>query len=401
MRFKPLFLLAAAIIPAVVSSCSKTQSSQHDDALCEVAAPIDSLFESLFSPNEPGAIVGICIDGKPAYVKGFGLARLDTGAPYTDSTSTNICSATKSFTTTAVMKLVEQGKLSLDQSIDEFFPNFNAPVFSHITIRHILSHTTGLPDKRPRNPDQWANYIKRHDSTFGISDDYMLYGREPEMIKYFESVDRLETEPGTQYRYQDPPFMLLSTVIEKASGMPFEKYMTDSIFAPAGLTETRFFEPDSIIPNEAHGYGPADGLSEEDQFVSSDGKWEEYDYGEAAFFPTRADRGIYTTARDYFKWLQAIYSGKIINFDSISERYDWQVSIKLPNIGYGLGVFLQSKPDYPYKAFHMSYNGGFSIYQCYFPDQNIFMFVFSNRPDWDRLEIGKNIDKIFRQAEWI
>ena len=108
--------------------------------------------------------------------------------------------------------------------------------------------------------------------------------------------------------------MLLSTVIEQASGMPFEKYMTDSIFAPAGLTETRFFEPDSIIPNEAHGYGPADGLSEEDQFVSSDGKWEEYDYGEAAFFPTRADRGIYTTARDYFKWLQAIYSGKIINF---------------------------------------------------------------------------------------
>ena len=108
--------------------------------------------------------------------------------------------------------------------------------------------------------------------------------------------------------------MLLSTVIEKASGMPFEKYMTDSIFAPAGLTETRFFEPDSIITNEANGYGPADGLSEEDQFVNSDGKWEEYDYGEAAFFPTRADRGIYTTARDYFKWLQAIYSGKIINF---------------------------------------------------------------------------------------
>jgi len=401
MKNKVLLVFTIVVTMIISASCRHKDNSGMTAENCEVAAPMDSLFGSMFPSYEPGAIVGITVKGEPVYVHGFGKARLDTGKPYTDSTATNICSATKSFVTTAVMKLVEDGKLTLNQTIADYFPNFTSPVFREITLRHILSHSTGLPDKRPRNPDQWASYIKRHDSTFGVSDDYMLYGRESEMIKFFESVDHLEAEPGTTYRYQDPPFMLLSTVIEKASGMPFEKYMADSIFAPAGLTDTRFFEPDTYIPNEAHGYGPAEGLSEDDQFISADGKWAEYDYGEAAFFPTRADRGIYTTARDYFKWLKTLYSGKIIDSVSISERYNWQISTKLPNIGYGLGVFLDSTPEYPYKAFHMSYNGGFSIYQCYFPEQEIFVFVFSNRPDWDRLETGRKIAEILRRADWI
>lgn len=395
-------VLALAFIIAGLACTSCTgRSVSAECADCPVSEPFDSLFSAMFPRDEPGGIVGITVDGEPVYLHGFGKARLDIDKPYTDSTATNICSATKIFVATAVMKLVEQHRLSLNQSIAEFFPNFTSPVFKEITLRHILSHTTGLPDKRPRNPDQWKSYIRRHDSTFGVSEDYMLYGREPEMIKFFESVDRLEADPGTVYRYQDPPFMLLSTVIEKASGMPFEKYMTDSIFAPAGLKETCFFDPDNTIPNKAQGYAPADGMSEEDQFVSADGKWEEYDYGEAAFFPTRADRGIYTTARDYFKWIKALNSGRIIDIPSVAALYNWQIATKLPNIGYGLGVFLEAAPGMPYKAFHMSYNGGFSIYQCYFPDSKIFVFVFSNRPDWDRLAVGSKITDILMRTDWL
>lgn len=400
MKTNLLTALTLSLGMIISASCAR-QSVSTSIENCEVAPAMDSLFSSMFGRNEPGAIVGIYSHGEPVYLQGFGKARLDTDKPYTDSTATNICSATKSFTTVAVLKLVSQGKLSLNSTIADFFPNFKSPVFREITLRHILSNTTGLPDNRPRNPDQWASYIKRHDSTFGISDDYMLYGREPEMIKFLETVDHLETQPGTAYRYLDPPFMLLSTVIEKASGIPFEKYMADSIFTPAGLTETRFFDPDVQIRNEAHGYGQADGLSEDDQFVSEDGRWEEYDYGEAAFFPTRADRGIYTTARDYFKWLKALFEGRIIDNASVVERYNWQISTKIPGIGYGLGVFLESAPDYPYKAFHMSNNGGFSVYQCYYPDNDLAIFVFSNRPDWDRLETGKKINAIFRRFNWI
>ena len=74
---------------------------------------------------------------------------------------------------------------------------------------------------------------------------------------------------------------------------------------------------------------------------------------------------------------------------------------QMPDVGYGLGMFVEDREGFPYKCFHMSNNGGFSIYQCYYPDHDLFMFVFSNRPDWDRLEIGHKIDDIFRRIGWI
>lgn len=394
-----IFVVAMA---TALCSCTRYQNAtMHNDS--EIAPAMDSLFLSMFAADEPGAIVGVAVDGKPVYVQGFGRARLDNNAPYTDSTLTNICSATKSFTTAAVMKLVEQGRLSLDQSVADFYPNFNRKVFEPITIRHILAHTTGLPDNRPRNAQEWDSYVKNHDTKFGYREDFVLYGREPEMIRYFETIDTVKDLPGTVYHYQDPPFMLLSGIIEQTAGMPFVTYMRDSIFEPAGLKETMFFEPDNHSPNRAHGYTPAneDDADPELEYTTKEGSWEEFDYGEAAFFPTRADRGIYTTARDYFHWIDALYQGDIITSKSIKERYHKQVDTGLDNIGYGLGVYVDDNPDIPDKAFHMSYNGGFSIYQCYFPEKRIFVFVFSNRPDWKRLETGKKIDQILRRYGWI
>ena len=132
-------LLALAIIIAMLACASCAgRSASAECADCAVSEPFDSLFSAMFPRDEPGGIVGISVDGEPVYLHGFGKARLDTDKPYTDSTATNICSATKIFVATAVMKLVEQHRLSLNQSIAEFFPNFTSPVFKEITLRHIL-----------------------------------------------------------------------------------------------------------------------------------------------------------------------------------------------------------------------------------------------------------------------
>ncbi len=392
-------LLFSILFVLCLSSCHKADHNMLD-VESDVEAPLDSLFGSMFGPREPGAVVGVVYEGRALYLGGFGLARLDTGEPFTDSTSTNIVSATKMFTSTAVMKLVEQGRLSLYQTLDDFFPDFKSPVFKKITIRNILSHTSGLPDKRPKNRAEWRFYLLKHESQFGRERDYMLYGRENEMIRFFETVDSLENEPGTVFSYQDPPFMLLKTVIEKAAGMPFEKYMADSIFGPAGMSETVFFDPDKYPDNMAHGYTRPDSDVDEETFVSRDGRWAEYDYGESPFFATSADRGIFTTSRDYFKWLKA-YTSKTISTKGLEKRRQWQIGTQMPDVGYGLGMFVEDREGFPYKCFHMSNNGGFSIYQCYYPDHDLFMFVFSNRPDWDRLEIGHKIDDIFRRIGWI
>lgn len=393
--------LFAVVVASLVASCGKEESVDMMDLPdCEITAPLDSLFSSMFPANEPGAIVGVMRHGKPVYLRGFGLADMAAKTPFTDSSQINIVAATKVFTTAAILKLANNGKLSLDESVHRFFPEFGN-VFDSISIRHILSHTSGLPDKRPRNPDEWANYIRKHDTTFGLNGDYMLYGREDEMVRFFEAVYTLDAAPGSTFRYQDTPFMLLSTVIEKASGMPFEEYMRDSIFTPAGMNHTFFFDPEKLIPNEVHAYAPTDGnpTTDDGVFVSSDGKWEEYDYGEAAFFPTMADRGIYTTPRDMFRWLSYYFGGNIIPRQQFKDVLKWHVGTKVPDVGYGLGMFINARPAANEPCgFSMGYNGGFSVFVSYYPSSQTHFFILGNRPDWNRLNVGRSADKIIRTA---
>lgn len=388
---KYLYTLAAATLIWASTSCSDRRPSPHIPP-CEITAPLDSVLSRIFAPDGPGAIAAVVRNDSVMYLRGFGLATLDDASPMTDSTMLNVCSATKTFVTAAILKLAHEGKLSLDDSVAKYFPQFRSRCFHDVKIRHILTHTTGLPDLRPRNADQWDSYVKRHPSTFGEGNDYLLYGREEELIRFFESVDRLLHEPGDDFRYQEPPFMLLSYVISQCAGMPFEKYMSEHIFAPAGLTHTAFFDPDTEFPNEAHGYAPTEGTP---------AAWEEYDYGEARFFPTRADRGLYTTAADFIKWQKAFYGGKIISPALVAESICRHTDTQLPHIGYGYGIFVESRPSMPFKAFHMSSNGGFSVYESYIPDANIFYFIFSNRPDWSRLATGHRIDAVLRSKGWI
>lgn len=398
-RFSLFCVLLAVLTAVFVTSCGKKRVDMMALPDCEVTAPLDSFFSSMFSSDEPGAIVGVMRQGKPVYLRGFGLADIAEGTPFTDSSQINVVSVTKTCVTAAIMKLAASGRLSLDESVHGFFPDFGN-VFDSITLRQILAHTSGLPDKRPRDPNAWATYIKKHDTTFGLNDDYMLYGRENEMVRFFEGVDTLDAVPGTTFRYQDTPFMLLSTVIEKASGMPFETYMHDSIFIPAGMTKTFFFDPEKTIPNEVHAYAPCDGTElENGEFVSADGKWEEYDYGEAAFFPTLADRGIYTTPRDLFRWLNYFLSGKLISKEDLGKVFTSQVSTKVPDVGYGLGLFLDAKPaaNEPY-GFSMGFNGGFSVFAGYYPQSETAFFILGNRPDWNRLKVGRAVDTLIRRA---
>ncbi len=228
-------LFRTIILPATMAalawaalSCSSGNGSRAIPP-CEITAPLDSLFSTMFRPDEPGAIVGVVRNDSIVYLRGFGKASLAPSRPMTDSTMLNVCSVTKTFVVAAVTKLAEAGKLSLDDSVAEYFPQFEGHCFKEVKLRHILSHTTGLPDLRPRNPDQWDTYVKRHNSTFGEGSDYLLYGREEELIRFYESVDSLLHKPGEGFHYQEPPFMLLSYVISQAAGMPFDQYI-DSIY---------------------------------------------------------------------------------------------------------------------------------------------------------------------------
>ena len=324
---------------------------------------LDSLVEAYFpGHNAPGAFVMVVRDDSTVYTKAQGLARLDSAFAISDTTAFNICSVSKQFSAVALLKLAQDGQLSLSDKVSDYFPDFKAPFFKDITLAHLLSHTSGLPDLRPRNHEQWVEYLRDNASIFGSSRDFRLYCPEEESIRFYEKLDSINFAPGTGYDYQNPTYQLVYYIVEHVTGTKFDEWMTENIFRPAGMEHTVYFEPERHIKNMAHAY----------RQNADNGKWEEYDYGEANFFGTKADGGIYTTARDFALWQKALFGGKIIADSTLQSAITPYISTPEPH-----------------------------IFEGEFPEKKLFYLIFANRDDWNREELVEKFDSVFTAARWL
>lgn len=392
-RLLPAFLLSVSAA-FMLSSCNKTKITQSP-----VETALDSIFTSMFAPDEPGAIVLVAKGDSIIYDKGFGLADIEKHRPMSDTTLVNICSISKQFSAMALLLLEERGALSLNDTLPKYFPEFKAPFFKDITLRHLLSHTSGIPDTRPRTETEWKKYLENHTSRFGSVHDYKLYAPTVESIEYLTTLDSLAFTPGTAYEYQNPTFQLAKPIVEIVTGQEFAAWMKQNIFIPAGMHRTFFFDPSREMPQGmAHAYIPAQGDNKYNYFRSKDGKWEESDYGEAYFFPTQADGGIYTTAKEFLNWEKALFGNKIITKESLAKATEPIIETDIPETSYGLGLFIEQKPGMPRKVFHTGDNGGFFTFECYFPEHDLFYLVFANRNDWSREKTMEQMDSIFNTA---
>lgn len=381
-----------------IASCSENRSYA---GRCDITAPMDSVFQRLFPDNAPGAMVTVMRGDSIVYSRSFGVADFTKKMDVDSATMFNLASVSKQFVAVGLAKLAEEGKLSLDDTISAYFPDFRAPFYHRITLRHMLSHTSGLPDVRPRTQEEWTTYVTTHSTCFSRLRDYKLYSREDDALRMFENLDSLAFEPGTAYEYQNPTYQIMVDVIEQASGVPFYQWMEENIFQPAGMEKTIFFTPSFRIPHMAHAYRPSPADNEFDNPRSADGRWEEYDYGEADFFPTRADGGIFTTADDFMHWQRALYGGRIISDSMLTVMHTPVIDTDIPYTGYGLGFFIEEAPGKPRKIFHTGDNGGFFIYECAIPSADISYLIFSNRNDWSREDAAAKIDSILTVKGWL
>ena len=377
---KKSFLLL--IFCAAFATACGTKSSVEGD--------LDTLFSELFPAGGPGAQVIITKGGEIVYDKGFGVADIETGAPITDSTMFNICSISKQFSAMALFILAEQGKLSLEDPVSKFFPQFKADFFNRITLAHLLSHTSGLPDCRPRTEKEWKKYREKNASIYDSVDDYKLYCEEEESCRYMETLDSLAFEPGTAYEYQNPTFQLILGIVEQVTGEKFDDWMRENIFLPSGMPGTVYFEPDRQIANMAHGY------------IKNKGEvWEEFDFGEDNFFGTKADGGIYTTALEFVNWDKALYGDVLISSEMRRQAHTGHIATDLPFTDYGYGWFIEHRPDCPLKIYHTGDNGGFYTYECRIPEKDIFYLIFANQFYWDRYDTADKVDKILKKNDWL
>jgi CubicO group peptidase (beta-lactamase class C family) len=327
---------------------------------------LDVLFSSKYHSNMPGAAIAVVKGSQIIFRKGYGVCDLESANRITTTTNFNICSLTKQFTAYAILKLEYEKKLSLDDKIEKYFPDFNPRVASAITIRQLLSHSSGLIDH--------YDYADRK-SGIQFSD--------ADALNAIKSVDSVYFPAGRGYRYSNTAFCLLSQIIEKVSGSSYPQYIRENIFKPLGMDNSDVIHPDMKIPDRAAGY-----QNENNHFARSDAR-------ENFFFSTMGDGGIYTSVDEYLKWIMAIMNNSVLNPELISDaRSPHNLIDSAKNLSYGYGWFVKGSGKNK-TVFHTGSNGGFRTIVFMIPEKKYAVVVFSNQTGIDLEELVLEINKIY------
>jgi len=314
---KPLAALAASILLAglaLIGARGARAQAKHTNAAAQTesaAAKVDQyIAQQMKEQRIPGLSLAVVQDGKIIKAKGYGYADLEFNAPVTPETIFESGSIGKQFTATAVMMLVEEGKIGLEDKITKYFPDAPAS-WNDITIRNLLSHESGI-----------KNYTGEGDIDF--RKDYT----EDELLRLAEKPP-LDFAPGTDWNYSNTGFITLGFLIHKVTGEFYGDFLRERIFAPLGMKTRIISEPD-IIPNRASGY----------KLVK--GQWNNQDWVSPTL-NTTADGSLYFTTLDLAKWDAALYTTKLLKQSSLDEMWTVQPYTAGPNKGkpnkgnYGFG----------------------------------------------------------------
>ena len=366
---------------------------------------IESLFRDFSHPNAPGASVMVIHNGKPIFAKGFGLADLDKKTPCTTNTNFRLASVTKQFTAMAVLMLVERGKLSLDDRLTDAFPEFPA-YGKQITVRHLLTHTSGLLDYEDLIPpgttipvlDQDVLRVLMENTsdlpqagvhrvawTENLAENEARLKRElqqrgsrpqetPKRATYFP--------PGSQFRYSNSGFALLALIVEVRSGETFAHFLKQNIFEPLKMANTLAYEQGlAVVPNRAFGHTPkSSSLSSSDgERVRERGSsFERTD--QSLTSSVLGDGGIYSSVVDLAKWDAALYSKKLVSESTLRVAFSPATATDKPGRSYGFGWFISEYRGLK-EIFHNGDTIGFRTRIARFPERKFTVIILANRAD--------------------
>lgn len=338
MRRIPIpLVLTLAVLPGPASAQSLTPD-QHDG--------IAAIFADLDDPASPGASVSVIRDGEIVYSEGFGSAQLEYGIPVGPTTIFHVASVSKQFTAMAVLLLVADGELSLDDDIREYLdwvPDLGAV----ITPRHLLSHTSGVRD-------QWELLYTagwRMDDVITKEDIRRLMSKQRE----------LNFEPGSRNLYSNMGYSLAAELVQAVSGQPFDAFVKERIFDPLGMTRTHAHDDhEHIVEGRAYSYRAFDG-----GFRNA-----------VLSFANHGATSLFTTSEDLVRWLDNFRTGAVGG--SMLEEMTTRTHLNDgEEISYGLGVVIG---DYRGRAMvqHGGSDAGFRSQVIWFPDDRVGIAVLSN-----------------------
>ncbi len=340
---KKSYLNLSLFFLVIFASCLKGQTIDK--------SAIDKIFTKWDNTTSPGCGLGIIENGVLTYARGYGMANLEYDIPNSATSVFRIGSTSKQFTAACIVLLNEQGKLSLDHTLDIYFPDF--PDYAKkITIQHLLNHTSGIRDYLQ------LSYLK------GLGDDDFY--TDDHIMEWLISQTDLNFVPGDEYLYSNSGYWLLGQIVEKTSGMNMADYAMKEIFVPLEMNNTHFHNDHTqIVKNRASGYTPN----------SKDG----YNISMTTL-DMIGDGGIFTSINDIKKWDDAFYESK-----TLSKAF-WKIMTKQAilndgkEISYAAGLGIDT-----YKGLKTVSHGGafvgFRAELMRFPDQKTSIAIFANRAD--------------------
>jgi CubicO group peptidase (beta-lactamase class C family) len=280
----------------------------------QIAQELKALMTKLADADVFSGTVLLAKDGVPIFKGAYGMANKDFNAPNRIDTKFNLGSMNKMFTSVAIAQLVERGKLSFDDPLSKFIPDFPDKASAEkIKIKHLLTHTAGLGGYFSR---QWAESSR---ASYRTIDD---------MMKRAAADEKLLFEPGTRWQYSNIGMLVLGKVIEKVTGQSYYDYVRENITKPAGMINTDCYELDRVNSNLAVGY--------DKQFTDNGVSFRNNIF--AHVMRGGPQGGGYSTVEDLLKFDLALRSNKLVGAEYVKLLLSAKPELNSPNYGYGFQI---------------------------------------------------------------
>ncbi|TJY35962.1 serine hydrolase domain-containing protein [Pontimicrobium aquaticum] len=322
---------------------------------------IDSIITIVFNDKEgPGGVFLVAKHGKPIYKKAFGKANMELGVNMTPENVFQIGSMTKQFTSLGILMLQEQNKLDVNDAIVKYIPDY--PNGEHITIHHLLTHTSGIKDFTKMKS---IMSIARKDLT------------PKELVDFFKD-EPIDFQPGEKFAYNNSGYVVLGYIIELVSGTTYEEFIEQNIFKAIGMNDSRYANDREIVKNRAYGYHNRGAFTNK-MYVSLSIPY--------------ASGSLMSTVDDMLKWQEAINNNLLVSQSTIDKVFSKNTLNNGEQFTYGYGWHLKNIDEVPTRE-HGGSIFGFKSMGVYVPSLDIYVVGFSNCDCNSPTITTKNIAKL-------
>lgn len=353
------------------------------------AKQLDAILTKAVTSGQPGLAVLVKKEGTVLFERGYGLRRIKGCAPISPDTDFRLASVTKQFTAMAVMLLVRDGKLRYESTLTDIFPEF--PAYGKtVTVRHLLTHTSGLPNYEDLMDQEEKSHGKRWSPAHQIQDD--------EVLALLEKQTRGKFAPGTSWAYSNSGYVVLGLIVAKVSGVSYPEFLELHIFEPLHIKNSLAYQKGkNEIPHRAFGHSREHG-----KLILSD---------QSSTSATLGDGGVYSNLEDLSKWDNALANHTLLSATEMQAALTpvkladgrephWPVQPDGDNlapgkpVSYGFGWFLDAYPGHP-RMWHSGTTVGFRNVIERFTMDHLTIVILCNRTDFDPTALAFKIADLY------